>query len=178
MESYSCLHLPCAKRYYLTHPWIFIRDSYRAIRDMFHRAKYGWCYSDAWDFDNWFMNVAPQMLRHMAEHGCSYPGREPFTTREKWVDFLNEVADLIESGTEEWRDQHNEYYEEYMEHLMDQWEPAIKDPDTGFYVHKARERTELDEKYFARVKELMGESDNKIRIAFSLLSEHFFDLWD
>ena len=87
------------------------------------------------------------------------------------------MANLIETGREDWQDEHNEYYDEYMKHLMDNWEPPTKD-ENGFLVHKSREFTELDKKYFARANELREQGEKNIRFVLSQIAEHFYDLWD
>ena len=168
---------PYRTRYYLTHPWKWFAQIGRNIRATYMRTKYGWTYSDVWDWDYWFMNVVPEMFRYLAEHGCAYPGYEPFETPEKWHDWLNHMANLIESGREEWQEEHNEYYEEYMDNLMKKWEPAVKEED-GFYHSKPRELDELDEKYFARAKELGAEGEKNVVEALRQIGQHFYQIWD
>jgi len=102
------------------------------------------------------MNVAPEMLRYLAKHGHAYPGYEPFETPEKWREWLKETADLIETGKEDWQDEHNEYYEAY----TDSW------------------NEELRSKYLDRAKELGEQGDRNIRIALGRIAEHFYTLWD
>ena len=92
----------------------------------------------------------------MADYGCAYPGYEPFDTPEKWHDWLHNIADMIETSTEEWQDEHNEYCEEY----TDSWDK------------------ELGEKYFARAEELRAQGDRNIRYALENLGKYFYDLWD
>lgn len=120
------------------------------------RAKYGWCYSDVWNWDMWFAHTVPPMLRHMADHGSAYPGYEPFDTPEKWHDWLHNIADMIETSTEEWQDEHNEYYEEY----TNSWDK------------------ELRIKYMQRADELAKQGNRNIRYAFGQIAEHFYNLWD
>lgn len=177
MEKYSCWDFPYRKRYYLTHPWKWFKDLWRNIRDVHMRAKYGFCWSDVWNWDNWFLHVAPQMLRHMAKEGCAYPGNETFNTPERWHDWLNEVADLLDTGREDWQDQHNEYYEQYMKELATKWQPWIMD-ENGNYHWPAPNRTELDDKFYARSRELAEQGEDNVRRAMEMLGEHFFSIWD
>lgn len=176
-DSYSVWRLPCAKRYYLTHPWKWVKDIKRNIADTYRRAKYGWTWVDVWNFDSWFLTIAPDMLRHMADKGSAYPGREPFETPEQWHDWLYEMAGLLETGREDWQDKHNEYYKEYMDHIMDDWEPPIKDK-SGFYHSKPKEQTELQKKYFARAAELAEEGQKNVERALTSMAPHFHCLWD
>lgn len=176
MEKYSCWNWGRAKRYYLTHPWVWVKDLIRNIKDICMRARYGFTWADIWNFDHWFLHVAPQMLHHMAEHGSAYPGREPFTTPEKWHDWLHEMADLLESGNEDWQDQHNEYYEEYINDLHNSWE-RWKDED-GLYHSTHKDLSDITKKYLERSTELAKQGDANVRRALSLMGEHFMEIWD
>lgn len=173
----SVFTFPYRISYYLTHPIKWFKQLGRNIRAAWMRCTRGWCYYDVWDWDCWFMDVVPQMLRHLAKHGCGYPGTEPFETPEKWHEWLLKIADQIESCSENSQESRNEYYEEYMSHIMDDWEPAKKDED-GFYHLPVHESTELDKKYFERCKELNNQADVDIKDAFSQLGQHFWKLWD
>ena len=118
MNKYSVWYMPYNKRYLLTHPWQWFKCAWLCIRDAWRRPVYGWTYGDVWDWDSWFMHVAPEMLRYMADHGSAYPGHPPFETPEKWHEWLHNIADMIETGREDWQDEHNEYYKEYIDDIM------------------------------------------------------------
>ncbi len=147
---------PYRKKYYITHPWKWFSQFGRNIRSTYMRAKYGWTYSDVWNWDTWFAHTVPSMLRHMADHGSAYPGREPFDTPEKWHDWLHNIADMIETGTEEWQDKHNEYYEEYLEKFDE----------------------ESRDLYWQRANELSEQGNRNIRYALGQIAEHYYDIWD
>lgn len=120
------------------------------------RAKYGWTYSDVWNWDVWFADTVPPMLRHMADHGCAYPGHEPFDTPEKWHDWLHNIADMIETSTEKWQNEHNEYYEKYLEKFDDNYRDL----------------------YMQRAEELAKQGDRNIRYALENLGKFFHNIWD
>ena len=159
MNKYSVWYMPYNKRYLITHPWQWVRCAYKNIRDAWRRSVYGWTYGDVWDWDTWFMRVVPDMLRHMANHGSAYPGHEPFETPEKWHDWLQHMAFLIESADEAWQDEHNEYYEDYMKHI--------------FENNKA-----LFNQYLTRAKELQDMGHKNIILALKEIGEHFYSIWD
>lgn len=159
MNKYSVWYMPYNKRYLITHPWQWVRCAYKNIRDAWRRSVYGWTYGDVWDWDTWFMRVVPDMLRHMADKGSAYPGSEPFDTPEKWHDWLQHMAYLIETADEEWQDEHNEFYRDYMDHI---WE-------------NDKERFN---KYMARATELREIGNENIKLAFKEMGEHFHCLWD
>ena len=138
MDKYTAWSFCYSKRHYLTHPWKWFGSLIRNIKDVCMRARYGFTWSDVWNFDQWFLHVAPNMLRHMAAKGSAYPGRPPFETPEKWRDWLNEMAHLLETGTEDWQNDHNEYYEAYMKDIMANWDSNKKD--------------EIRKKYFEEMK--------------------------
>ena len=173
MKNYNNVwHFAYSKRYYLTHPWKWVKEAAYNIRDAWLRATRGWTYVDVWDMDNWFLYPIPPMLRHLAQNSMSYPGRPPFDGEmgaQRWKDWLLETADLLETGLEDWQNEHNEYYDEYMKHLMDDWKPL---------TNRSREFTELDKMYFKRAKELSDQGEKNIRIALGRMSEWFYSLWD
>ena len=174
MKENCAWNFPCPTRYYLTHPLRWCKHLKTNIRDCYHRIKYGFCPNDVWDWDVWFIYVVPKMFRYLAEHGMAYPGREPFTTPEKWHDWLNETADLIESGDEDWQNKHNEYYEDWVNYLFgDRKKMKVEDLNLT-----PRERTDLDKNYLARSNELAEQGERNIQIALGRIAEHFFELWD
>ena len=84
------------KSYYFRHPIRFIRDIYWGIRNFIHRGRYGYSYTDAWNWFNWWPVAGAEALRYMAENGCAYPGCEPWETPEKWKAYLLDLADRLE----------------------------------------------------------------------------------
>ena len=162
-KGFSVWNWPYAKRYYITHPWKWFQHLGMNIRDVYRRAKYGWTYGDVWDMDIWIMHTFPPMLRYMADHGCAYPGHEPFETPERWHEWLHKMADLIESGLEDKQNECNEYYKEYMEHLFDKNDIRV---------------TKMDEDYYNRLQEIGEDAADNLEIAMTQIGKHFYDLWD
>jgi hypothetical protein len=179
MEKYSCWNWNYSKRYYITHPWKWFKDLGRNIKDVCMRARYGFTWADVWSWDHWFLHTTPNMLRHMADHGNAYPGHEPFDTPEKWHEWLHRMADLLESGTEEYQDAHNEFRDEYTKELLTgkRWLDEHIDED-GNVHHTLPELSELGKKYWARSKELAEEGEANVAQAMADLGAHFFDAWD
>ena len=159
MNKYSVWYMPYNKKYLITHPWQWVRCACRNIRDAWRRSVYGWTYGDVWDWDNWFVRVVPDMLRHMANHGSAYPGCEPFDTPEKWHDWLQHMAYLIETADEEWQDEHNEFCKDYMDHI---WE-------------NDKERFN---KYMMRATELHEMGEENIKLALENIGKFFHCIWD
>ena len=173
----SVFTFPYCKRYYLTHPHKWFKQLWHNLRAAWMRCTKGWCYYDVWDWDVWFMTTVPPMFRHLAEYGQGYPGFAPFETPEKWKDWLLKMADQIENCTDDAQEKNNEYYEEYMNHIMDKWEPWEK-MENGTYRLPHTDLTELDEKYFTRAKELNNKAEDDIQDALRQIGENFYRLWD
>ena len=134
VKDLSVWQWPYRKKYYLTHPWKWISQLFLNIGDAKDRARYGYCRTDWYDFDNWFTTISPMMLREMAEKGNGYPGRPPFDTSEKWHSWLNRMADQLEkckfdfvnlSSTvtlEEYEVEHDKLVKETFAELAKHWD--------------------------------------------------------
>ena len=169
IKKYSVWRMSYNKKYLLTHPWVWFKCAWRCCRDAWRRSVYGWTYGDAWDWYDWFLHVVPDMLRHIAINGSAYPGAEPFDTPEKWRDWLLEMADLLESGDEEWQNGHNMYYEEYK-----------KNPGSLLKVGKTPYTREdfVRKWYMARAAKLSEEGDKNVERAMTEIGKNFFNVWD
>lgn len=157
----SVLRLRRSWRFYLTHPWLLIKDIYRIIIDIYRRARYGWTYSDAWNFCDWFIAISPQMLRHIANQGSAYPGTKPFETAKQWRDWLNKMAALIETADENWQDEQNRYHAEFMIQLATSCEDK-----------------NLSKKYYEECRKLGEAGAQNIETALTEMGKHFLKIWD
>ena len=175
IKTHTVWDLPYGKRYYITHPWKLVKNIGQNIRAAYMRARYGWTYGDVWDWDMWFLNVVPPMFRYLAEHGHAYPGYEPFETPEKWREWLNEMADLLDTAKEGWQDEHNEYYKAY---INESWKPVRKMDENGYIHTTIPEPSELSKKYHTRAKELYEQGEKNLRFVLSQIAEHFYSIWD
>lgn len=168
-EKYSVFaNIGYRPRYYLRHPFEWIKMKCRQIKWAYQRVRYGWCESDTWDIDSWFLKVFPNMLNHYADETHSYPGTEEYPTYESWRDKLYEVAAAIKGYNETEWDSKNEYYNEYYEELRN-WQVndiITRGPTPAYY------------KYRARDEELAAEAYEKFKDAMIWVIEHFHSLWD
>lgn len=168
---------PYSTKHYLTHPWLWFKHLGYNFRDAYRRARYGWTYVDVWNMDVWLMRTIPPMLRHMATHGCAYPGREPFDTPEKWHKWLVTVSSLLESGLEDNQNNCNEYYNDYINSLSDKWTETYTD-ENGAVHHEVNGISAADRQYFDRAEEIGKDAAANVEKAFQEISKNFFDLWD
>lgn len=167
---------PFSKTYYLTHPWKWFQQLRQNCRDVYRRARYGWTYSDVWNWDTWFLRTAIPMLRYLADHSHSYPGDEEFDTPEKWQEWLCRVANLLESGDEYWQDAHNKYYKDYMDSFDINWRHPVQEKDSNVIISAVSE--ELQRKYLERAKELAQEGEKNVAEAFTEIGKKFHAIWD
>ena len=166
-NSLSVWYWGASPSYYLKRPWKWFKELWYNILNARDRITKGYCFLDWSDFDRWFVQIAPQMLREMADNGCAYPGGEPFETLEKWHEWLNKMADKLNHCDEEWCDDNNvnEYNEAYMKICAN-------------YKDLTPEQKETRRKYLEREMELYEERKQLIKEVMTELGEHWGALWD
>ena len=165
--------------YYLTHPWKWISELIGNIRAAYRRVRYGWCYMDVWNLGYWLLEILPPMLRHMAEHGCGYPGDEEFPTYESWQTWLHKMADDIESVQENNVEKQNEYEKDF--HNSFNMRPLEQSEYNKFVTitfNESPDHKEISKKYFNRMMELEKEREEKMIKIFSELAKKIPTLWD
>ena len=169
---------PYSKRYYLTHPWKWFEEIWLNLRAAYQRVTKGYCYTDVWNMDDWFLTIFPNMLRELADKHCAYPGVEPFETPEKWEAWLRDMASKLEYCGRD-IDEDNEYYEAYFKSYDMR---AIMTPSTDQIISiptvSEEERKELFKKYSARSQELTNEEQKVLEETMAELGRHFRNLWD
>ena len=171
-KDYNCW----STRYKLTHPWKIIMGGFRNLKAAWQRATRGYADRDTWNLDNWLLQVLPAALEHLAEHSHGWPSNDEFPEFEDWQEYLFKIAkDLRECQDCEGNDK-NEYYEDYMKQL-DDWDNRWKKDGHGNAIY-IPERTEIDEKYFNRLKELSIEQQKLLEDAFNRLSKILYACWD
>lgn len=169
-------------RYYLTHPWEWFKDLGYCLRDAYQRITRGYADTDWFNMDSHLLELLPAMLKELAAHSYSYPGRAPFDTPEKWSAWLNEMADNLISCREEEIEKANEYYEDYIGSFKFDWDTTNESKDeNGLYTVTWAEQPnheEISKLYFARYKELSDAAATRLRITMELLGKYFYQLWD
>lgn len=173
--KYSVFSYPYTIRYYLTHPWKWVQDFFLNCKAAYRRAIYGWTWTDCWELYDWILHVFPEMFRHMANNGCGYPARAPFETSEKWHDWLNSIADVLESCQDENWEHQNEYEQEF-DDTVDVWQAQQKNHIA--HTISEEEFKHIKDLYFNREKELHAQRCELIKDTLNQIGEHFFDLWD
>ena len=101
--------------------------------------------------------MGANMMLHLAEHSCAYPGVGEFDTPEKWKAHLEDMARRLRQCADISWDELNEYQDRFLENPDDK---------------------ELREKYFARMHEIEDERAHLIRETFEILGKNFDMYWD
>lgn len=145
------------RRYYLTHPWKLITDLWIGAKNLWHRARYGYAYIDAWNMSSAWCEMGANMLAHLAEYGCAYPGNGEFDTPEKWHAHLEDMARRLRKCADIDWDNENEYYVDYFNDLGND---------------------KLRQKYWQRSRELQAVRMAFIRETFEEFARNFDCYWD
>lgn len=101
----------------------------RNIRFAYQRIKYGYCDSDVWSIDLWFLNVMPGMLQHLKDTTHSYPCFQGSISHalcenvmseetdnegvKQWEAILSEMIFLLNEANEDTCTRENKYQKEY-----------------------------------------------------------------
>lgn len=168
-------------RYYLIRPWKWVKELFNNIRAAWMRMIKGYCYMDVWNWDDWFCSVVPPMLRHMADHGSAYPGKEPFDTPEKWHDWLYKMAHIIERlQYDNWLEDKNEYSKDYEKTFEDDAyeEEHPGGPFLTTTYGSSLSKEEIRKKYYERCAEIHKTRQQALEEVFLELGRNFDCLWD
>ena len=81
------------KSYYLTHPFLFVKELWIGAKNAYHRMRYGFAWVDLWNMDTYFAQLVPSMLKELASRSCGTPyGIE----EEEYKAYLMALAHLFE----------------------------------------------------------------------------------
>ena len=171
---------------------LFIRN----IQFAYQRIRYGFCESDVWEINRWFMNVVPAMLDDLRESALDYPGcllsignginkltyipdqNEEDAAVEKWNAILKQMAFYIREADEAHCSQKNPY--ENQAHMTAE-EFRKKYGESG----EKMKISEEVEKEYGEMKEKYLDEENKIWLyrdacknrGLQMFQEWFWDLW-
>ena len=81
------------KSYYLTHPFLFIKELWIGAKNAYHRMRYGFSWGDVWNMDTYLGQLVPSMLREIAIGSCGTPYD---VTGEEYKAYLMALARLFE----------------------------------------------------------------------------------
>ena len=124
--SYSCIE----KCHYCEYnPIKHIERWGRSIKRCYQRIKYGYCDSDVWSIDWWFLSVVPNMIEDLSRTTHGYPCAPGSVSNaiigtgapeevdkagmQDWQSILKEMVILFREAHEETCTRKNKYEEEY-----------------------------------------------------------------
>lgn len=163
--------------YYLTHPWKLFYEIWTNFHNAWERATKGYCYIDVANFDTWFLEIAPEMLKKLSK-GHSYPGNEEFDSYEKWQNWLQEQANNLIACRDENIENKNEYRDEFLKTLEQVHYEKLENGFTQIKFDDSPDAIIIRDKYYKRNKELYEERQNLLQLTLSELCRNWFHLWD
>lgn len=138
-----------------------VREFFAIIRRYFQRGRNGYCHSDVWDIDSWFLNIIPNMLQDLIENTMSYPGTGEADTFEKWQEILRYMRFCFLEANETTCSRINKYNYIY------------EDLDKPF-----DERSEEWKNWYNEENKLSKYRQEMKETALNLFVKWFDDLWD
>lgn len=145
------------KSYYWAHPFKFVKELWTGAKNLWHRARYGYAYVDAWNMNSAWCEMGANMLLHLSKYGSAYPGTGEFDTPEKWHDHLEEMAQRLRECAQIDTFENNEY-----------WELYKSDFKNG----------EMELKWRQRQYELENTREQLIKETFEIFGKNFDMYWD
>jgi len=129
-SDYSCFE---ERERGLINPIKHIKRWDRNIKYAYQRIRYGYCDSDVWSIDWWFLSVVPNMLEDLRDTAHGYPSAFEDHSKtlvgtgapeevdeegmQRWKDTLNEMIFLLREAHEETCTRENKYDAEYKKAL-------------------------------------------------------------
>ena len=104
-KPYLSTFYPCYGVRLWRHPIWAVKYFIHGVRCFWHRGRYGWCFMDWFNLDNWFYSVLPQLMRDWIANASGYQtyyidqdGKEiELQGPEDWYRFILMLADELES---------------------------------------------------------------------------------
>jgi len=178
-------------------PWSYCKNWFKNIHQFFRNIKWAWQratkgYSDrdTWNLDCYYLQLFYHTLKHLAKYTHGYPGVGEFSDDqggyEAWQKYLSDMADHFENA-QEWNPEIKINSE-----IDDLWENMesyvsscyFKELDDKHYSTLEYEYTDEDAYNKAKDKWLSKEMnayeyrEAEKNIAFDMMKEYFFHLWD
>lgn len=147
---------PLSKRYYLTHPWVFIRHFMDNCKAAYQRVTRGFCYRDCNDAYNYLLKIIPRLLSEL------FIAPYPLTINE-WNSWrIKTMEEFQQLQSPAWEKQHINQY-------ADKLHQAIKEQDVDILQT-------ISSQYLAEEEALLSLRKNMTTEAFQHLLEHYYDL--
>ena len=181
MKKNNLWSFSCNKRYYLTHPWKWIKEFFANLSNIRHRTMYGFAYRDAWNFFYWWTSVGAEALRYLAAHGCGYPAYEPWDTPKKWRKYLEDLADKLDwccASCDITEHEENEYKAERDAICKRRRKTGMKHDMLSIWYEPTEEEQEIIRKFWERENELTDIDTEKRGEILKEIGKVLPRLWD
>lgn len=146
-----------------------IKHFFKCIKYSFQRIANGYCDKDMFNLDNYYKSLFYVTLTDLSQNCYSFPGREPFETYEKWVNYLNDMASYFYQSIEDIDYYENEYEDEFLNKF--DYLHSLGQLDT-------KENRELRDKWLKETIEIDKLRQKDLNTALTMLKKSFNDLWD
>lgn len=151
----------------------------RSIKNAYWRITKGFCPEDTWDWYTYMANLIHDSLYYLANNHCGtmyeYENKDL-----DYTDKLKEIADKILDATNYEDAYHNAFREDYykdLEHIKTvQWTDKSGNKHNRFDFNETSKK--LFENYIFIEEKNYKKAMIELRLAFSWIVEHWFELWD
>ena len=180
-NALSLWTFPYRRQYYVTHPWKLMKDIILNVKNMWHRARYGFAYVDVWNFLDWYPRVGAAALEYLALHNCGHPHDY---TEEEWHEHLLYMSKRLTRCADSFDilcgKERNEYTNDFNE-LMRRTRCIKKEANGDIvlsHIEFTPEEEELKNNYFRRVDEIAKADQQYREDTFKWIGEDLPRLWD
>ena len=161
-------------------PWHIIYNIKSLIRNIkfaIERIKYGYCWYDLMDIDNWFSQIFPMMLENMIANSSGWHNLEGWENRtdeenkQEWHNLLRRMYRGFEAQLVQYSDVNNKYAKFLREKLsQDDLENMTKDEKIQYAIKKSN-YNEAKRNFEKRKEEALHES-------MILFEKYYHCLWE
>lgn len=146
-----------------------IKHFFKTIKYSFQRIRRGYCDSDLWCLDYYYLSLFYKTITDFAKNCYGYPCKGKWYTYEKWTEYLNDMAACFYQANED-----SGYYEnEYERAYLDQFD------DIDFLSDLNKEKNqELHDKWIEDMKLINKCQNEDFEKGMEMLKESFHCLWD
>lgn len=134
------------------------------IRCAKERMTRGFSYRDLWSLDIFYATLFEESLKEFNKVRNGYPGN---MTDEDWEKYLTEMSNHFRNCLEVNEIYPNQYWEEYYHNVYGLGEDG-----------NSEKNKQLFEKFYQKTREIDKILESEKNIAFDMMKEKFFSLWD
>lgn len=155
------------KKWYLTHPWLLVKDLWIGIKNFWHRGRYGYAWVDLWNTDTYLEELVTNMIDQLAERSHGWPQCDEWPEFEDWQNELHALVRVMRLFSidyyedKKWNNQIEFLYNEGTGDRIDKYrfnDDEIKEvmKCTNKYEVIQKERSILGHKIFAQLEHMWG----------------------